>query len=90
MKFRTKWQMSLPPRTQSVLGWSRYLFLCIGILALSYVGFALLDAKLYQAYETWRFHQALKGMGPSIDSGEPLHLPPVSPGLAEANHRRWR
>jgi len=64
------------------------LFLVIGILTLSYVGFALLDAKLYQAYETWRFQQALKGTAPSIGSGESLHLPPLPPGLAEANHTR--
>jgi len=87
MKSRIKWQMFLPLRNQSFLGWCRYLFLVFGILALSYVGFALLDAKLYQAYETWRFEQALKRMGPSIGSDEPLHLPSLSPGLAEANHR---
>jgi sortase A len=90
MKFRIRWQMFLPPRTKSVLSWSRYLLFVVGILALGYVGFALLDARLYQAYETWRFDQALKGMAASIGNGEHLHLPPVSPGLAEAKHRRWR
>jgi sortase A len=85
MKFRTKWQMFLPPQTLSFLGWSRYLFLIIGILALSYVGFALLDTRIYQAYENWRFQQALKGLKPSIGSDD--HLPPslLPPGLAEAN-----
>ena len=55
---------------------------------LSYVGFALLDATLFQAYETWQFHRALKALGPSAGSGESLPLPPLPPGLAEANHRR--
>ena len=84
MKFKIRWQMLLLPRSRSFLGWSRHLFLIVGILMLSYVGLALLDAKLYQAYENWRFRQALKGMG----SGESLHLPPLPPALPEANHRR--
>lgn len=87
MKSRIKWRMFLPLRNQSFLSWSRYLFLVFGILALSYVGFALLDAKLYQAYQTWRFERALKEKGPSIGRSEPLHLPPLSTGLAEENHR---
>jgi len=87
MKFRIRWHMVFLPRTRSFLGWTRHLFLLIGILTLGYVGFALLDAKLYQSYETWRFHQALKGIGPSVDSGESLHLPPLPPGLTEASHR---
>jgi len=76
------------PRTRSFLGWSRHLFLVIGILTLGYVGFALLDARLYQAYQTWRFEQGLKALGPSVGSVESLRLPPVPPDLAEANHRR--
>jgi len=89
MKFRTRWQMLFLPRTRSsFLGWTRHLFLVIGILTLGYVGFALLDAKLYQAYETWRFHQAVKARGPSVGSGESLRLPPRPPGLTEASHKR--
>jgi len=34
--------------------------LIVGILMLSYVGFALLDARLSQADQTRRFEQALK------------------------------
>jgi sortase A len=88
MKFRIKWQILLLPRTKSFLGWSQHLFLIIGILALGYVGFALLEAKLFQAYESWRFEQALKRMGPSIGGGESLHLPPLPPGLVKANRTR--
>jgi len=88
MKFRTRWQACLLPGTRSFLGWSRHFFLIIGILTLSYVGLALLDAKLYQAYETWRFHKAVKEMGPSIGSGDSLHLPTLPAALTEANHMR--
>ena len=74
-----KEQMFLPTRATSFLRGSRQFFLAAGILALSYCGFVLLDAKLYQAYQDWRFQQALERAGPSVGSGE--HLPPV---LAEA------
>ncbi len=87
MKFRIRWQMLFLPRTRSFLGWTRHLFLVIGIVTLGYVVFTLLDATLYQAYETWRFHQALKETGPSAGSDESLHLPPLPRGLTEANQR---
>src|SRR5689334_14194600 len=45
-----------PPR--SLLHWSPHFFLIVGILALGYVAFTLLDAKLYQADEARRFKQA--------------------------------
>ena len=80
MQFRSKWQMSFPTRTNPFLRWSQRLFFFIGILALGYVGLVLVDGKLYQAYQTWRFQQALKGVQPSVGSGE--HLPPVP---SEAN-----
>lgn len=83
MKLSSRWQMSLPTRTNTFLRWSRQLFLIIGIFALGYVGFGLVDAKLYQAHQTWRFQQALKSLKPSIGSGE--HVPPVP---AEANRRK--
>ncbi len=85
MKFRTRPQMFLPTRTHSFLHWSGYLFFVIGILALSYCGFALLDARLYQAYQTWRFQQALKGSRPSIGSDTHLHPLPLPPTLVDAN-----
>jgi sortase A len=57
---RIRWRIFLPARTNPVLRWSRNVFLIIGLLALSYVGFALLDARLYQAEQARRFEQALK------------------------------
>jgi sortase A len=58
MKLRIKF---LRIRTNQVLRWSRNAFLIIGISALSYVGYSLLDARLYQADQTRQFEQALKG-----------------------------
>jgi len=85
MKLRAQGRMSLPRRTSWFLRWSQYLFFIIGILALSYCAFVLLDARLYQAYETWRFQQALERVRPSVGSGEQLHPSPRPPALAEAN-----
>lgn len=73
MKLRNKWQRLLLPKTHWFLGWSRNLFIAIGVLALSYVGFALLDARLYQAYQTWRFERAARKMETPIGSAE--HVP---------------
>jgi sortase A len=48
MKIRIKRQMFLPTRTRWLLRATRHLFFVAGILALGYVGFTLLDARLYQ------------------------------------------
>jgi len=82
MKLRNKWWVVLLPETQSFLGWSRHLFFVIGVFALSYAGFALLDARLYQAYQTWRFEQALKKDGQFVSNGGRLDLP-VLPKVLE-------
>ncbi len=47
MKLIIKQQTSIPMRW--LLRGSRYLFLITGVLALGYVGFILLDARIYQA-----------------------------------------
>ncbi|SPE21727.1 hypothetical protein SBA7_10029 [Candidatus Sulfotelmatobacter sp. SbA7] len=47
MKLRIR--LVLPSQTHGVVRWARRLFFIIGILALGYVGFTLLDARLYQA-----------------------------------------
>ena len=78
MKCRNKWQMLQLSGSQSFLGWSRNFFFAVGVLALSYVSFALLEAGLYQAYQTWRFDQALKKSRQSIGNDERLALPVFS------------
>jgi len=85
MKLRSKWQMSIPTRPNNFLRWSQRLFFLIGILALGYVGFVLVDAKLYQAYQDWRFQQDLEGLKPPVRSGEYLPLPGLPPTLAKAD-----
>src|ERR1019366_665254 len=38
----------------------RYLFLAVGILALGYCATVLLEERLFQAYQSWRFERDLK------------------------------
>jgi len=40
--------------------WLRYLFLAVGILALSYCATVLLEESLFQAYQSWRFERDRK------------------------------
>jgi sortase A len=84
MNFRIQQRRPHQRRIQSVLRSCRYLFLAVGLLALGYVGYALVDARLYQAYQTWRFERALKSAKPAIGSVEPLQPPPL-PAPAEAD-----
>jgi hypothetical protein len=88
MNLGIKWQIFLLARISWFLGWSRALFFIIGILTLGYVGFALLDARLYQADQNRRFEEALKGLRPATGSGEHLHPSPLPPGLAEGDVMR--
>jgi len=88
MNFRIKRQKFLSTRTQSFLRWSRYLFFIVGILALSYCAFVRLDARLYQAYQTWRFERGLKGSQTSASSVEQLQPSPLPPAPAEADCAR--
>ena len=87
MNFRTQQHVRHQRRTQSVLRWSRYFFFAVGILALGYVGYALVDANLYQAYETWRFERALKSVKPAIGGVGQIHPSPL-PTLTEADHAK--
>ena len=84
MKFRSKSPMSFSMRTNAFLRWSQRLFFLVGILAPGYVGFVLVDAKLYQAYYTWRFQQDLDDLRLSVNRGVSLPLPSSPPSLAKA------
>ena len=77
--------MSFSTRTNVLLRWSRRLFFIIGILALGYVGFVLVDAKLYQVYQDWRFQQALEAVKRPVHEGESFSLPSLPPGPHEAD-----
>ena len=70
----------MPTLTNPILRWSRNVLLMIGLLALSYVGYALLDARLYQAEQARRFERELKetkltraeSSGIAVSEGSPL------------------
>jgi sortase A len=74
--------MSRPSRAQSLLGWGQYASFAIGILALTYAISVLLDARLYQEYQTSRFKQGLKNNGESISNNGHLDLPSL-PGMLQ-------
>jgi sortase A len=82
MKIRINRRVS--PLTQHYpwIRWSRYLLYVIGILALGYVGFVLLDARLYQADQSRQFQQELNGLKASIDGDEHLHVSSIPPAPA--------
>ncbi len=65
-------------RTQSFFHGIRVLFFITGVMALAYCGYVLVDAMLYQSYETRRFQEELKGSQSSANS-EPVGslLPPL-------------
>ena len=88
MKIRISQRMPLPARDNPCLRWSRYFLFVIGILALGYVGFALLDARLYQADQSRRFQQELNDLKPSIVSNTHSPVPLISPVPAKENPMR--
>ncbi len=47
-------------RNLSLLRWSRNILFVIGILALGYYGYASADARIFQAYQTRQFEQAVR------------------------------
>jgi sortase A len=55
------------------LRWSRCLFVVVGILMLSYVGFVELEAHFYQADQSRKFQQELNALRPSVAGEESLH-----------------
>jgi sortase A len=76
MKIRIEWRRTFPTRNSKFSRWSRYLFFAIGIFLLGYVGFVLLDARLFQAAQSRQFQQELSDLKSSISSDE--HLQPLS------------
>ena len=66
MRCTLKRRISPSTRAHFILRWSRNVFLVVGVLILGYCGFVLLDAKLYQAYETRHFQQQIRDFQPAI------------------------
>ena len=75
-------------RAKSILRWSRYAFFTAGVLALSYVGYAVVDARLYQASETRRFQRAIAELKPSPGSRKSISPLPAAAALAAANREK--
>jgi sortase A len=84
MQLRIGSQTFFPARTGSLRRWGRYVFFAIGVLALGYYGFILVDARLYQAYQTSQFDQALKETRLPAGSGEEPKLAVLPPASAES------
>jgi sortase A len=59
MKVQTKMPPNRRARNLSLLHWSRNILFVIGILALGYYGYAVVDARIFQAYQTRQFEQAV-------------------------------
>jgi sortase A len=71
-------------RNLSLLRWSRYILFLIGILALGYYGYALADARIFQAYQTRLFEQAAKKLAPGFPLDEvPNPLIPIDASPAQ-------
>lgn len=68
--------------------WSRRFFFSIGILALGYVGFVLLDARLYQADQSQRFQQKLNELKPSIVGDKQIQASSIPPAQAKESLMR--
>ena len=54
----------------------------MGIIVLSYCSWVLLDARLYQAYQTRRFQQELNDSQVSHGNREPVHTSPLEEARA--------
>jgi sortase A len=80
--------MSPLRRDNPWIRWSRRFFFVIGILALGYVGFVLLDARFYQADQSQRFQQELNELKPSIAGDEHIHVSSISPAQAKESPMR--
>ncbi|MGA2264558.1 MAG: class D sortase [Acidobacteriota bacterium] len=88
MNIRINWHTDPPTRATFFLRWSQYLTLGIGVLLLGYCGFVLLDASLYQNYQSRRFQQSLKSLTPSNGGAENLQPSTLPPAEAESNLTR--
>jgi sortase A len=88
MKIRVEWRTDLTTRDSSFLRWSRYLLFVIGMLALGYVIFTLLEARIFQAAQSRQFQQELNGLKPSFGSDKAFHSPSLPPAGGGANRAR--
>lgn len=84
MKLQIARRLHPSTRARPLLRWSRNAFLVAGVLAMSYCGFVLLDAKLYQANQARLFQQELESVRPTVASAVSISNLPVAPALGGA------
>src|SRR4051794_14657432 len=62
-------------KASRLLKWIRRLLLVLGIALLVFVGYSLLDAKVFQTYENWRFNREVNSSRSSVETAQPELLP---------------
>jgi sortase A len=67
---------------------ARYFFFALAILALGYSAYAVLDARLFQAYQNRRFQRALSAKAPPPAGDQRLQPSLLPPDVAEASPAR--
>ena len=88
MKMQANSQKHFPTRPNPFLRWSRIVLLFIGILALSYCSFVLLDSKIYQAYQSRQFEKARSNLKPVTKGSDDIRPLPLLPPAEQANRAR--
>jgi sortase A len=84
MKPRIRLRVALSQRARSILRSGAYLFFAMGFLVLGYCAYVLLGARLYQAYESRQFQEAVSSARPPVEAAEPAA---TSPGAAAATDK---
>ncbi len=80
MKPRIRGRVSSSWRALPILRWGGYLFLALGILTLGYCAYVLVGARLYQAYESRQFQEAVNTTRPAAGNTEsPAPAPDAAP-----------
>ena len=79
LTFNIQRRKLLAPSTHSVFRWCYNIFFTLGILALSYVGYVLLDTRLYQTEQARRFEHALKEAQSLHDASLAIPIPEGAP-----------
>ena len=66
-------RISPSTRIQTILRWSRNVFLFVGVVILGYCGYVLLDTRVYQANETRHFQKQIRDSKLAIASEGSVH-----------------
>lgn len=74
MKIRIKRGMSSSIKSKPWIHWSQCLFFVVGILALGYAGFILLDTRFYQVDLSRQFEEELNSLKAAVVSNKQANL----------------